>query len=163
MASNIYSLFSNIFSPIISPISLLPRYSHFKYSLFSNLFSVLFLSIFLLNLLAWWSPVGETFVPALSLVYVTNISVYFKRNSVYLPTIQWPCMLFAQCHFLHFRMLLFFSITSYPAEIVYFNSSNGELSNGVWLSTCIEIEMSIPLGAHASRRSIERGSSAITF
>ena len=47
-----YSLFSNIFSPLISPISLLPRYSHFKYSLFSNLSSVLFLSIFLLNLLA---------------------------------------------------------------------------------------------------------------
>ena len=34
-----------------------------------------------------------------------------------LSTIQWPCMLFVQCHFLNFRMLLFFSVTSYPAEI----------------------------------------------
>ena len=33
--------------------------------------------------------------------------------------------------FLHFRMLLFFGLTSYPAEIVYFNSPNEELSNGV--------------------------------
>ena len=33
--------------------------------------------------------------------------------------------------FLHFRMLLFFSITFYPAEIAYFNSPNRELSNGV--------------------------------
>ena len=31
------------------------------------------------------------------------------------------------------------------------------------LSSCIEIEMSIPLGAHASLPSIERGSSAVTF
>ena len=31
-------------------------------------------------------------------------------------------------HFLHFRMLLFFSLTSYPAEIAYFNSPNRELS-----------------------------------
>ena len=35
--------------------------------------------------------------------------------------------------FLHFRMLLFFSITSYPAEIAHFNSPNGELSNFVRL------------------------------
>ena len=33
--------------------------------------------------------------------------------------------------FLYFRMLLFFSLTSYPAEIAYLNSPNGELSNGV--------------------------------
>ena len=31
---------------------------------------------------------------------------------------------------LHFRILLFFSLTSYPAEIAYFNSPNQELSNG---------------------------------
>ena len=36
--------------------------------------------------------------------------------------------------FLHFRMLLFFSITSYPAEIAHFNSPNGELSNFVQLT-----------------------------
>ena len=33
--------------------------------------------------------------------------------------------------FLDFWMLLFFGLTSYPAEIAYFNSPNGELSNGV--------------------------------
>ena len=33
--------------------------------------------------------------------------------------------------FLHFRMLLFFSLTFYPAEIAYFNLPNGELSYGV--------------------------------
>ena len=33
--------------------------------------------------------------------------------------------------FLHFPMLLFFGLTSYPAEIAYFNSPNGELSNDV--------------------------------
>ena len=45
--------------------------------------------------------------------------------------IQWPCTPVAQCHFLHFRMLLFFGLTSYPGEIAYCNSPNGELSNGV--------------------------------
>ena len=35
--------------------------------------------------------------------------------------------------FVLFRMLLFFSITSYPAENAYFNSPNRELSNGVWV------------------------------
>ena len=48
-----------------------------------------------------------------------------------LRTIQWPCTLFSQCHFLHFLTLLFFSLTSYPAEIAYFNSLNWELSNNV--------------------------------
>ena len=33
--------------------------------------------------------------------------------------------------FLNFRMLLFFSLTSYLAEIAYFNLPNRELSNGV--------------------------------
>ena len=38
-----------------------------------------------------------------------------------------------KCHFfaLKFRRLSFFSITSYPAEIAYFNSPNRELSNFV--------------------------------
>ena len=41
--------------------------------------------------------------------------------------------MYALCRmpFLHFRMLLFFSITSYPAEIAYFNSPNRDFSNGV--------------------------------
>ena len=48
-------------------------------------------------------------------------------------TIQWPCTLVAQCHVLHFRRLLFFSLTSYPAGIAYFSLPNRELSNGVRL------------------------------
>ena len=35
--------------------------------------------------------------------------------------------------FLHFRKLLLFSLTSYPAKIAYFNSPNWELSNFVQL------------------------------
>ena len=53
------------------------------------------------------------------------------RTCPNLFTIQLPCRPVAQCHFLHFRMLLFFSLTSYPAEIAYLNSPNRELSNGV--------------------------------
>ena len=48
-------------------------------------------------------------------------------------TMQWPCMLVTQSHFLHFRRLLFFSLRSYPAEIASFNSSNRELSNSLGL------------------------------
>ena len=33
--------------------------------------------------------------------------------------------------FLHFRMLFFFSLTSYPGEIAYFNSPNRELSKDI--------------------------------
>ena len=47
------------------------------------------------------------------------------------PTlVQWPCTPVSQCHFLHFRTLLFFSLTSYPGEIACFNSPNRRLSNG---------------------------------
>ena len=53
------------------------------------------------------------------------------QSCLNLSTIQWPCTLVAQCHFLHFRMLFFFGLTSYPAEIAYFNSPSRELSNGV--------------------------------
>ena len=71
------------------------------------------------------------------------------RTCLNQSAIQWPCTPVEQCHFLHFRMLLFFSLTSYPAEIAHFNSPNQELSNGDGLRKCIEIEISIPLGAHA--------------
>ena len=33
--------------------------------------------------------------------------------------------------FLHFQVLLFFGLTSYPAESAYFNSPNQKLSNSV--------------------------------
>ena len=55
------------------------------------------------------------------------------RTCLNKSAIQWPCTTVAQCHFLHFQMLLFFGLTSYPGEIAYFNSPNGELSNGVWI------------------------------
>ena len=35
----------------------------------------------------------------------------------------------ANCHFLHFQILLFFSLTSYPAEIAYFTLPKGKISN----------------------------------
>ena len=53
------------------------------------------------------------------------------RTCLNQSTIQWPCTPVAQCHFLHFRMLLFFGLTCYSGEIAYFNSPNGELYNGV--------------------------------
>ena len=46
-------------------------------------------------------------------------------------SIQWPCTLVSQCHFLYFWMLLFFSLTSYPGEIAYFYLRNRGLSNGI--------------------------------
>ena len=54
-------------------------------------------------------------------------------SDLWLRTIQWPCTLVSQCHFLHFRTLLFFSLTYYPGEIAYFNSPNRQLSNGAWV------------------------------
>ena len=47
-----------------------------------------------------------------------------------LRKIQWPWTLVSPCHFLHFRTLLSFNLTSYPGEIEYFNSPNRQLSNG---------------------------------
>ena len=52
-----------------------------------------------------------------------------KYRSLGQPILQWPCTLVVQCHFLHFQMLLFFGLTSYPGEISYFDSPNRELSN----------------------------------
>ena len=49
-------------------------------------------------------------------------------------------------HFLHFRMLLFFGITSYPAEIAYFTLPHRELSKSVWfLALCLSkiVDLSI--------------------
>ena len=63
----------------------------------------------------------------------TSHLFWLVQTCLDLSTIQWPWTLVSQCHFLHFRMLLFFSLTSYPAEIAYFNSPNRELSNGVQL------------------------------
>ena len=42
--------------------------------------------------------------------------------------------------FFHFRMLLFFGLTYYPAEIAYLNSPNGELSNVYELWPSIEVK-----------------------
>ena len=63
--------------------------------------------------------------------------------------------------FLHFRMLLFFSLTSYPAEIAYLNSPNRELSNGVrvlalYWSEIVDPSRS-PCLKTVDRKSFERG------
>ena len=58
---------------------------------------------------------------------------WLVRTCLNLSTIQWPCTLVAQYQFLYFRKLLFFGLTSYPAEIAYFISPNRELSNGLGL------------------------------
>ena len=63
--------------------------------------------------------------------------------------------------FLHFRMLLFFGLTSYPAEIAYFNSPNEELSNGVRVmalygSKIVDPSRS-PCLKTVERKSFERG------
>ena len=60
----------------------------------------------------------------------TSHLFWLVQTCLDLRTIQWPCTLVWQCHFLHFRTLLFFSLTSYPGEIAYFNSPNRQLSNG---------------------------------
>ena len=60
----------------------------------------------------------------------TSHLFWLVQTCLDLRTTQWPCTLVSQCHFLHFRTLLFFSLTSYPAEIAYVNSPKRELSNG---------------------------------
>ena len=50
-----------------------------------------------------------------------------------LSTKQWPCTFIAWCHFLHFQMLLLFSIMFYPAETAYLSFRDRELSNDVRL------------------------------
>ena len=62
-------------------------------------------------------------------------------------TIQWPCTPVSQCHFLHFRTLLFFSLTCYPGEIAYLNSLKRELSNDarlmeLYAQTALVLELS---------------------
>ena len=50
--------------------------------------------------------------------------------------------------FLHFRMLLFFSLTSYPGEIAYFNSPNQELSNDVSLLEVLPRKVALHTSSH---------------
>ena len=77
-------------------------------------------------------------------------------------TIQCPCTLITQCHFLHFWMLLFFSLASYSGEIAYFNSPNWELSNGLRVIALYWSKIVDPsLGAHAWRPSKERARGVI--
>ena len=53
-----------------------------------------------------------------------------KRGEALFPPVH---VHLSRSPFLHFRMLLFFSLTSYPAEIAYSNSPNRELSKSVWV------------------------------
>ena len=64
--------------------------------------------------------------------------------------------------FLHFRTLLFFSLTSYPGEIAYFNSPNRQLSNGarvmeLYRNRNVDPSRS-PCLKTIDRKSFERGS-----
>ena len=58
-------------------------------------------------------------------------------------------------------MLLFFSLTSYPVEIAYFNSANGEVSNGaqvmeLYWNRNVDLSRS-PFLKAIDRKSFERG------
>ena len=83
------------------------------------------------------------------------------RTCLNQSAIQWPCTPVAQCHFLHFPMLLFFGLTSYPGEIAYFNSPNRELSYGVQVMalywTKIVDPSRSPCLRTVQRKSFERG------
>ena len=77
--------------------------------------------------------------------------------------IQWPCTPVEQCYFLHFRMLLFFGLRSYPAEIAYFNSPNGELSNGVRVMALYWSKIVEPSSSPCLKTVEWRASSTVTF
>ena len=88
---------------------------------------------------------------------------WLVRTCPNLSTIQWPCTLFSQYHFWHFQKLLFFSLTSYPAEIAYFNLPNRELSIGVRLMK-LYWNRNVDLSrSPCFRQSIESASSAVIF
>ena len=80
-----------------------------------------------------WAKFGQRETHGWGKIALHTCSDLFKlvRTCLSQSAIQWPCPPVARCDFLHFPMLLFFGLTSYPAEIAYFNSPNGELSNGV--------------------------------
>ena len=85
------------------------------------------------QVLGGWAKFGQHATHGWEKIALHTCSDLFKpvRTCLNQSAIQWPCTLVAQCHLLHFRMLLFFGLMSYPGEIAYFNSPNEELSNGV--------------------------------
>ena len=105
---------------------------------------------------------GKFLVRVWSLVAIrAEMSKQYNQTCPNLSTIQWPCTLVSQCHFLHFRTLLFFSLTSYPGEIAYFNLPNRELSNGaqvmeLYWNRNVEPSRS-PCSKAIDRKSFERG------
>ena len=80
-----------------------------------------------------WAKFGQSATHGWGKIALHTCSELSKlvRSCLNQSAIQWPCTPVEQCHVLHFRMLLFFCLTSYPAEIAYLNSPNGELSYGV--------------------------------
>ena len=79
-----------------------------------------------------WAKFGQRAIHSWGKIAVHTCSDLSKpvRTCLNQSAIQWPYTPVAPCHFLHFRMLLFFGLTSHPAEIPYFNSPNWELSYG---------------------------------
>ena len=73
-----------------------------------------------------WAKFEERGTPGLGKIVLHTCSDLSRVVRTYVQY-KWPCALVSQCHFLHFRTLLFFSLTSYPGEIAYFNSANREL------------------------------------
>ena len=70
----------------------------------------------------------------------------------YVLLMQWPCTLVSQCHFLHFRTLLFFSnflvLRLALLKIAYFNSGNRQLPSPCCSKSCGKEKLSIPLEEH---------------
>ena len=82
-------------------------------------------------------------------VWLEKLYWNIKSRFLWQPILQWPCTLTAKCHFLHFQMLLFFSLMSYPAELHILTRLIKSFPTLYGLWSCIEIEMLIHLGALA--------------
>ena len=79
-----------------------------------------------------WAKFGQCATPGWGKIALHTCSDLSKpvRTCLNQSPIQWQCMPVAVI-FCTFGMVLFFSLTSYPAEIASFNSPNEELSNGL--------------------------------
>ena len=60
-----------------------------------------------------------------------------------------------KCQFLHFRQLLFSSLTSYPADIAYLTRLIKRLATTRGPKSCDKEKLSIPLEAHDKAPSSE--------
>ena len=110
-----------------------------------------------------WAKFGQRATHGWGKLSLNMCSDLFKLVGTCLnqSAIQWPCTPVERCHFLHFRMLLFFGLTSNRGEIAYFNWPNEDLSNGVRVmalsfSKVVDPSRS-PCLETVQRKSFERG------